>query len=131
MQPFQSGFGLEYYPTLIDKAACIFFSIAGGHIFANGNKRTALLALDLFMVANSVYLTIVDEEMVELAELTASYNERKENLNVNIDRIRDAVRENNVEFRHLKKSSPDLYRSLHRARRSLLKENTFAEPLSR
>ena len=34
-QPFQGGFGVDYYPTIYDKAACLFFSIAGGHIFYN------------------------------------------------------------------------------------------------
>jgi prophage maintenance system killer protein len=45
-QPFQAGFDVEFYPTIYDKAACLFFSIAGGHIFTNGNKRTAVLALN-------------------------------------------------------------------------------------
>jgi prophage maintenance system killer protein len=52
-QPFQGGFGVDYfYPTIYDKAACLFFSIAGGHIFGNGNKRTGVLALDQFLWAN-------------------------------------------------------------------------------
>jgi hypothetical protein len=38
-QPFQGGYGVEYfYPTLHDKAACLFFSLAGGHIFGNGKS---------------------------------------------------------------------------------------------
>jgi death-on-curing protein len=58
VQPFQSGFGMDFYPTVSDKAACLFFSLAGGHIFSNGNKRTAVLALDQFLIANSIYLVL-------------------------------------------------------------------------
>jgi death on curing protein len=50
-QPFQAGFGVEFYPTIYDKASCLFFSIAGGHIFSNGNKRASVLALDQFLLS--------------------------------------------------------------------------------
>ena len=78
-QPFQGGFGVdEFYPTVYEKAACLFFSIAGGHIFSNGNKRTAVLALDQFLIANGIYLILSNEEMRRLAEATASHGERNE-----------------------------------------------------
>jgi death-on-curing protein len=77
-QPFQGGYGQDFYPTIYDKAACLFFSIAGGHIFTNGNKRTAVLALDQFLLANSVYLLVPNLEMEQLAKDTASYRARGE-----------------------------------------------------
>lgn len=125
-QPFQSGFGVEYYPTLTDKAACLFFSIAGGHIFGNGNKRTAVLSLDLFLLANSVYSTISNDEMVELAQLTASYNERGEDREVTVERIRGCVANNSIELRFLRLHSPALYRKMHRTKNDL-RLSTFFE----
>lgn len=125
MQPFQSGFGIEYYPTLIDKAACVFFSIVGGHIFGNGNKRTGVLALDIFLAANSVYLTIPNDQMVELAQLTASYNERGEDRQITIDRIRNAIHNNSVEFRQFRKVSLGHYQDIQRSKRVLQKNPLF------
>ena len=112
-QPFQGGFGIEFYPSLFDKAAYLFFAIAGGHIFNNGNKRTAVLALDQFLHANGVYLMLSNEEIKDLAVLTASYHERHEVQAVTVERIRDAIASNSVEFRKIRLLHPKLYRRLH------------------
>ena len=53
----------------------ISLSIAN-HPFANGNKRTAVLALDLFFIANGYYLALSPDEMHDLAVRTAAYRER-------------------------------------------------------
>lgn len=111
--PFQSGYGVEFYPTLLDKAAYQFFSIAGGHIFGNGNKRTAAIVLDQFLLANSVYLLISNPEMTKLAEDTASYHERNETDAVAIQRIKDALTPNMIELRVMRKSDPNSYRLSH------------------
>ena len=49
-RPAASAFGADAYPTLRDKAAVLFHSIARNHPFKDGNKRTATVAL-LFMLA--------------------------------------------------------------------------------
>jgi prophage maintenance system killer protein len=49
-QPYQHCFGCELYPTLAAKSAYLFVHIATGHIFSNGNKRTAALCLDAFLL---------------------------------------------------------------------------------
>jgi death-on-curing family protein len=126
-QPFQSGFGVDFYPTIYDKAACLFFSIAGGHIFSNGNKRTAVLALDLFLVANEIYLLISNEEMRKMAEQTASYNERGENHKDVIEKISKTIRENSVEFRAIKKVDTGLWRRMHRSKR-LIRAHPLNQP---
>ena len=121
VQPFQGGFGREFYPTISDKAACLFFSLAGGHIFSNGNKRTAVLALDQFLNANSIYLVLSNNEIRKLAEETASYHERNETQEFAMDRIREAIAENIIEFRYLRRADMSLYRRMLRLKNSIIK----------
>ncbi|WP_260449023.1 type II toxin-antitoxin system death-on-curing family toxin [Listeria booriae] len=45
-------FGVAAYPTIVDKAAQLWFSLANNHCFSNGNKRTALLATLSFLEMN-------------------------------------------------------------------------------
>lgn len=118
-QPFQGGFGQDFYPTIYDKAACLFFSIAGGHIFSNGNKRTGVLALDQFLLANSVYLLLSNEDIKQLAKSTASYREREEDHKQVKQRISDIIRAESVEFRAVRKINPTAYRRFLRLRQSI------------
>lgn len=101
-QPFQAGFGVDFYPTIYDKAACLFFSIAGGHIFTNGNKRTAVLALDQFCYANGLYLYLPNADMRRMAERTASYNERRDTEEQTRDHIRAMIAGSSFTFRQVK-----------------------------
>ncbi|MEM6281877.1 MAG: type II toxin-antitoxin system death-on-curing family toxin [Chloroflexota bacterium] len=48
-RPSASAFGADAYPSLHEKVAVLFHSIARNHPFRDGNKRTATVAL-LFMV---------------------------------------------------------------------------------
>ena len=120
VQPFQSGFGIEFYPTLTDKAAYVFFTIAGSHIFSNGNKRTAVIALDQFLLANGAYLLLSNEEVKTLAELTASYHEREESPEIAKKRILDAITKHCIEFRQFRKTDPNVYRRMLRMRKVIL-----------
>lgn len=49
-RPMQTVFGEDAYPTLVDKAAALLHSLVRNHPFADGNKRTAVVAL-IFMLA--------------------------------------------------------------------------------
>ena len=42
-------FGKPLYPEIYDKAGLYMFNINGGHIFTDGNKRTALESALLFL----------------------------------------------------------------------------------
>ncbi len=42
-------FGVEMYPTIELKAAVYLYNITENHIFSDGNKRTGLLALHIFL----------------------------------------------------------------------------------
>ena len=50
-------FGEEQFPTLLEKAAALLHSLAYHHLFADGNKRTALRAVTLFLEKNGYVLT--------------------------------------------------------------------------
>ena len=127
-QPFQGGFGQDFYPTIYAKAACLFFSIAGGHIFTNGNKRTGVLALDQFLLANSIYLLLSNEDMEKLANETASYRERNEDHKQVKQHISDMIAVESVEFKSLRKLNPTAYRRFLRFRRDIRK---FVSELAR
>ncbi|MCS6834951.1 MAG: type II toxin-antitoxin system death-on-curing family toxin [Anaerolineae bacterium] len=48
-RPQHSVFGQDAYPTLAEKAAALLHAVARNHPFADGNKRSATLAM-LFML---------------------------------------------------------------------------------
>ena len=52
--PKQVFFGHEAYPTIWLKAAYYLQKITKKHIFADGNKRTALEAAKVFLMLNDV-----------------------------------------------------------------------------
>jgi death-on-curing family protein len=73
-RPFQTFGGEDLHQTLSQKAAAFFHSIACGHAFVNGNKRTAVMVLDLFMTANGYLLLINGADMYRLAKDTVEAN---------------------------------------------------------
>lgn len=75
-RPFQSAGGKFIYKTITEKAAALFHSLVANHPFHNGNKRTAVLAADHFLLANSHMLVMTPAEMYRLAKKVASYRER-------------------------------------------------------
>ncbi len=61
-RPKQSVFGSDAYPTIYEKAAALFESIAKKHAFHNANKRTALASLIVFLKINHHLWTMGIEE---------------------------------------------------------------------
>ena len=51
-RPKQSAFGQDVYPSIYEKAAALFESIAKNHAFHNANKRIALLCLTHYIFEN-------------------------------------------------------------------------------
>lgn len=97
-RPFQSVCGQDAYPTLFEKAVALFHALNADHIFWNGNKRTAVLALDHFLIANELFLAAGNDEMYDLAEKTASYKARRLSQDESMDEIRLTVGERIVTF---------------------------------
>ena len=68
-QPRVSVGGQDAYPTLIDKAAALGYSLIRNHGFIDGNKRTAHAAIEVFLVMNGMELraSVDDQERFMLA----------------------------------------------------------------
>ena len=64
--PFQTFGGEELFPNLFDKAARLAFGILQGHPFLDGNKRTAVHAMSVFLLANEIELSYDDDALVTL-----------------------------------------------------------------
>lgn len=87
-RPFQSAFGQDIYPTVVDKPAALFHSLVANHPFHDGNKRTAVVSLEHFLLANGFLPSLSNKEFYELAKSTASYREH----GVPHDEALDAIR---------------------------------------
>jgi death-on-curing protein len=57
-RPRTDVFGAELYPTLHEKAAALLHSVARNHALIDGNKRTAWLAMRVFLRLNDVSASI-------------------------------------------------------------------------
>lgn len=51
-RPSMQLFGEEQFPTFYEKAAALLHGLAYHHVFVDGNKRTATLALTRFLESN-------------------------------------------------------------------------------
>ncbi|MFC5603632.1 type II toxin-antitoxin system death-on-curing family toxin [Sporosarcina koreensis] len=61
-RPKQTVFGCDAYPSIHEKAATLFESIAKNHAFHNANKRTALASLIVFLKLNHYRWTMGIQE---------------------------------------------------------------------
>jgi death on curing protein len=98
-RPFQSFGGRDCYPSLFGKAAALFHSLTCNHCFQNGNKRTALVAMDLFLTANSVCLLAANSDVYDLATATASHNQRGLSSSAALTEIQSFLKNNAVPFK--------------------------------
>ena len=70
-QPFSTFDGTELYPTLLDKAAVLFYLVIKNHPFANGNKRMAVMLMFYFLFNNGKFLDIHPTTLYETALMVA------------------------------------------------------------
>jgi len=64
--PFQSFNGEDIYKTIPAKAARLGFSIIKNHPFIDGNKRTGILTMMVFLKINNITIFSTDDEIIEL-----------------------------------------------------------------
>ncbi len=64
-QPSQAVFNQELYPEVYEKAAILAINLAKKHPFHNGNKRTALVAMLLFLQLNNCSVAFSRQEAVD------------------------------------------------------------------
>ena len=51
-QPLMTFGGQDLYPTVIEKAAALCFSLIGNHPFVDGNKRVGHAVMEEFLIFN-------------------------------------------------------------------------------
>jgi death-on-curing family protein len=64
---FQTYAKRELYPTLLDKAAIIFYQMIKNHPFVNGNKRIAVTTLLTFLFLNNKWITVSNQQLYQFA----------------------------------------------------------------
>lgn len=65
--PRQGFGGQELYPTLIEKAAILYYVLNKTHAFRNGNKRISAASLLVFLYINDMWL---DTDKLEIVKKT-------------------------------------------------------------
>ncbi len=70
--PYQSGFGMEYYPTVFDKAAKYLEGFARHQVFVDGNKRIALKLTELLLRLNGYDTDLTNKEAYKLVMYIAN-----------------------------------------------------------
>ena len=80
LTPFQTFSGKALYPTLIAKAAILFYLMIKNHPFQNGNKRIAITTLLTFLHSNGKWLKADTQELynftVWVAQSPAQFKEQ-------------------------------------------------------
>lgn len=61
--PFQAFGGKSLYPSLISKAAILFYLLIKNHPFQNGNKRIAMTTLLVFLYRNGKWIEVDTQEL--------------------------------------------------------------------
>lgn len=70
-QPFTTFGGKELYPTLLNKAALLFYLVIKNHPFENGNKRMAVVLMLYFLFKNEKFITVEPDALYDLALIVA------------------------------------------------------------
>ena len=71
-QPRMTFGGEDLYPTIVDKAAALGFSIVMNHPFVDGNKRTGHAAMEIFLVLNGLEVNASTDEQEAIILALAS-----------------------------------------------------------
>jgi death-on-curing protein len=79
-QPEMTFGGDDLYPTLIEKASALAYSICMNHPFVDGNKRVAHAAMEIFLVLNGFEINASVDEQEKLFLDLASGNVSREEL---------------------------------------------------
>jgi death-on-curing protein len=78
--PFQSFDGVELYPSLMQKAAWIRYSLISNHPFIDGNKRIGIHIMLVFLSLNGIELNYAQEELIDIGLKLAAGKMKAEEL---------------------------------------------------
>jgi len=75
--PFQTFDGNDLYPTMIEKAAHLVFSLIKNHPFLDGNKRIGVTVMIIFLKSNNIEFECTNEELADfgIGLANGSYDE--------------------------------------------------------
>ncbi|WAS06245.1 type II toxin-antitoxin system death-on-curing family toxin [Gloeomargaritales cyanobacterium VI4D9] len=79
-QPRMTFGGEDLYPSLLEKAATLGFSIIMNHPFVDGNKRTGHAATETFLVLNGLEISSSVDEQERLVLAIAAGELKREAL---------------------------------------------------
>jgi death on curing protein len=65
-QPKASAGGTDAYPSLVEKAAALCYSLCSNHPFMDGNKRVSHAAMEVFLILNGREIRASVEEQEQL-----------------------------------------------------------------
>ena len=78
-QPLMTFGGEDLYPSVMEKAVAIGFSIIMNHPFVDGNKRTGHAAMEIFLILNGMEISAsVDEQERIILAVASGKIEREE-----------------------------------------------------
>ena len=72
--PFQSFGGMDFYPSIEEKAARLGYGLAANHPFHDGNKRIGAHAMLAFLSLNGIKLSYTTDELSDIFLSIASGN---------------------------------------------------------
>lgn len=72
--PFQTFMGNDLYPSIYDKAAQLCYGIANNHPFTDGNKRTALHSMYVYLIINGFDIMATQQDAENMIIDVASGN---------------------------------------------------------
>ncbi len=71
---YQTFGGKELYPTIIEKAVHLCFSLIKNHPFIDGNKRIGVLSMLVLLSINDIKYNFSNEDIVKIGTEVASGN---------------------------------------------------------
>ena len=89
--PFQTFMGNDLYPSIYDKAAQLCYGIANNHPFTDGNKRTALHSMYVYLIINGFDITATQQDVENMIIDVAAGN-------MTNTKLTQWLRENTVEI---------------------------------
>ena len=78
-QPRATFSSVDFYPTAVDKASALGFSLIQNHPFTDGNKRIGHAAMETFLVLNGLEIVAsVDEQEQVILDVASGKMGRQE-----------------------------------------------------
>lgn len=72
--PFQTFMEKDLYPSIYDKAAQLCYGLANNHPFTDGNKRTALHSMYVYLIINGFDIMATQQDVENMIIDVASGN---------------------------------------------------------